>query len=204
MIKDITRTIGFDTLVYPADPNFSIKSFFSIEHGDGWNLFSMEMSNHTGTHLDSPLHKFQNGKCLNDFKLEDFILNCIVVEIKSQESVTLEEIKNKKILKGQAVLFKTNNSKLLREKFNKKFVYIEKEAAEFLRDKEVKLVGLDYLSVDAFDSDSFPVHDILLQNNILILEDVDLQKINPGKYKLYCFPIKLHQSNGAPCRAFLI
>jgi arylformamidase len=204
MIKDITRTIGLDTLTFPADPRILIEPAYSIERGDGWNLFRMEMSNHTGTHLDSPLHKFKKGKNLNDFKMEDFISDCIVIEIKSKVSVTVKEIENKKIFKGQAVLFKTNNSKLQRKKISEKFIYIEQETAEFLKDKEVKLVGLDYLSVDAFDSVSFPVHDILLKNNILILEDVDLRKIKPGKFKLYCFPIKLHKSNGAPCRAFLI
>jgi arylformamidase len=203
MLIDITRTIGFDDLTYPGDDPPRIIEVLMMKDDIPWNLSDIYMSEHTGTHLDAPLHMIKDGKDLNDFKLHNFIHNCLVIKIKSKKSVTLNEIKNIKLNNIQAVLFKTANSNFDRKEFHREYVYLEDEIAVYLKNKKIRLVGIDYPSVDAFSSGTLMVHIILMKNNILILEDVNLKDVKPGRYKLYCLPIKIHKATGAPCRAFL-
>jgi len=202
-IIDITRTIGYDTIDYPGDTKHTVSEQMSIKKGDEWNIFKLEMINHIGTHLDAPLHKFKNGKSLNDYPISSFILDCSVIEIKNKKLITLEEIKNINILRNSAILFKTKNSSLSRKKFNPDYVYLGIEAAEYLVNKQVSIVGIDYLSIDSFTGE-YPVHRILLSNEIMILEDINLKNVKPGSYKLICLPLKIKNANGAPVRAILI
>lgn len=202
-IIDITRTIGYDTIDYPGDTIHKVSEQMSIKKGDEWNVYKLEMTNHIGTHLDAPLHKYKNGKSLNDYPLNSFIINCNIIEIKNPKIITLKEIKKKKILKNSAVLFKTKNSSLNRKKFNPDYVYLGIDTAEYLVNKQVSIVGIDYLSIDSFTGE-YPVHKILLSNGIMILEDVNLKKVKPGFYELICLPLKIKNANGAPVRAILI
>jgi arylformamidase len=201
-IFDITRTIGKDTIDYPGDTEFCITDETSINKGDDWNLSKIIMTTHYGTHIDLPLHKYKHGKNLDDIPLSDFELECEVIEIKDKEKIALKQVLNKYQPKNGAVFFKTNNSNLNRRKFSKKYVYIEPNTAEYLVNKEIKLVGIDYLSPDPIDSD-FPVHKILLSNNVLILEDVFLKNVNVGRYRLFYLPLKIKFGNGVPVRAIL-
>jgi len=199
---DITRTIGKDTINYPGDPEFRLIDETSINKGDDWNLSKIIMTTHYGTHIDLPLHKYNHGKSLDDIPIQDFELKCVVIEIKDKEKVTLDEVMLISLPKNGAVIFKTNNSNLNRNKFSKKYVYIEPNVAEYLVKKKVKLVGIDYLSPDKIDSD-FKVHKILLSNNIIIMEDLFLKNIVAGNYKLFYFPLKIKLGNGAPSRVLL-
>jgi arylformamidase len=203
MFIDITRTIGLDTLTFIGDEESKISEISSFKNGDNWNILRIDMITHTGTHLDAPLHKFKKGKDLNKFGINDFIIDCLVVEIKSKKSVSLDEVVKYQVPERGAVLFKTFNSNLNRKKFKENYIYVDSEVAEYLKDRKVKLVGVDYLSIDKYNSPSYPVHNVLLGNDILILEDVNLKEVKPGKYKLYCLPIRINNADGAPCRAFL-
>ena len=126
-----------------------------------------------------------------------------VIEIESPVAVTMSELDGYQIEPGQAVLFKTKNSDLPRERFHENFVYIEPDVARWLVDGGTSLVGIDYLSVERYDDIDFPVHRILLGAGALILEDVDLRSAPPGRYRLVCLPIKIGHADGAPCRAVL-
>ena len=200
---DITRTLGLDTLDFPGDIKFDIMDVLSIKKGDDWNLFKLTMTNHVGTHIDAPLHKYKNGKSLNDFPLSDYELKCVVIEIKNTVKITLDELKGIRIPKSGAVLFKTVNSNLSRKKFSKKFVCIDPAVAEYLVKKGIKLVGIDYLSLDPIVSD-YSVHKTLLSNDIIIMEDAYLRNVDPGTYKLIYLPMKIKNANGAPVRALLV
>jgi arylformamidase len=202
-IIDITRTLGMDTLDFPEDIKFSMTDVLSYKKGDTWNMFGLNMTNHAGTHIDAPLHRYKKGKSLNDFPLSDYELKCVVIEIKDNRKVTMDEIKNVKIPRGGAVLFKTANSKLGRKKFSKKFVYVDPAVAEYLVAKGVKLLGIDYLSLDPLVSE-YPVHQILLSNDVIIMEDALLKNVEPGNYKLLYLPMKIKNANGAPVRALLV
>jgi len=198
-IIDITRTIGQDTVVFPGDA----APFVAQARCDGYTLSELTLGSHSGTHIDAPLHFFDGRKSLDTIHVERFFLDADVVAIKSQVAVTVAELKGRKIDQGQAILFKTRNSDLPRDRFCEDFVYIKPDAAELLVDMGVSLVGIDYLSPDRYGDMDFPVHLTLLGAGVLILEDIDLRAVASGRYRLVCLPIKTHQADGAPCRAVL-
>lgn len=196
---DITRTIGQDTVVFPGDA----APFVSQTRRSGYTLSELALNSHSGTHIDAPLHFFDGRKSLDRIPVERFFLDADVVAIESQVAVTVVELKGRRIDPGQAILFKTRNSDLPRNRFHEDFVYIKPDAAEWLVDTGVSLVGIDYLSPDRYEDMDFPVHLTLLGAGVLILEDIDLRAVAPGRYRLVCLPIKTHQADGAPCRAVL-
>ncbi|MEA1907918.1 MAG: cyclase family protein [Euryarchaeota archaeon] len=198
-IIDITRTIELDMVVFPGDTAPSV----SQARCDGYTLSELTLCSHSGTHIDAPLHFFDGRKSLDMIPVERFFLDADVVAIKSQVAVTVEELRGCKIDPGQAIIFKTRNSALPRDRFCEDFVYIKPDAAELLVDRGVSLVGIDYLSPDRHGDIDFPVHRTLLGAGVLILEDLDLRAVAPGCYRLACPPIKTRHADGAPCRAVL-
>jgi Predicted metal-dependent hydrolase len=110
-------------------------------------------------------------------------------------------------LKAQVrVLFKTKNSSLWGKKpeaFYKDFIALSQSAAEYLVEKKIALVGIDYLSIEAFHAKGNLVHKLLLRNNIVILEGLNLSSIKQGEYELICLPLKLMGADGSPARALL-
>ncbi len=199
IIIDITRTLGLDTVSFPDDVDFSM----SRTHASGYALSRLVMSSHSGTHIDAPLHFFKERESLDDVPVERFFIDADVIEIESPTSVTVSELDSYPVEPGQAVLFKTRNSGLPRERFHENFVYVEPDAARWLVDKGASLIGIDYISVERYDDMDFPVHRTLLGAGALILEDVDLRSVKPGRYRLTCLPIKTVHADGAPCRAVL-
>jgi len=199
MIIDITRTLGLDTVSFPDDVDFSA----SRTRAFGYALSRLVMSSHSGTHIDAPFHFFEGRESLDEVPVERFFLDADVIEIESPASVTVSELDGYPVEPGQAVLFKTRNSDLPRERFHENFIYIEPDAALWLVDKGVSLVGIDYVSVERYDDVDFPAHLTLLGADVLILEDVDLRAAPPGRYRLTCLPIKTVRADGAPCRAVL-
>lgn len=196
---DITRTLGLDTVGFLGDADFSV----SQTRAGGYTLSRLVMSSHSGTHIDAPLHFFDGYESLDEIPIERFFLDADVIAIESRVAVTATELEGYPIEPGQAVLFKTKNSDLSRERFHENFVYIESGAAQRLVGLKVSLVGIDYLSPDRYDDTDFPVHRTLLGAGAMILEDIDLRFVEPGRYRLICLPIKTHHADGAPCRAVL-
>lgn len=203
-IFDITRTLGLDTLSIPDDPAFESAKIASIQNGDIFNLRRLVISSHSGTHLDAPYHFFDDQSSLDQLPINRFVLEAQVIYIQNPKKISLQEIENYPIKPGQAILFKTKNRYLPRDTFSEKFVDLTEPAARWLVQKKISLVGIDYLSIERFDDDTFPVHQILLGSSILILEDIDLSQIEPGLYQLSCLPLKFKNADGAPCRAILI
>lgn len=203
-IFDITRTLGLDTLSIPDDPAFESAKIASIQNGDIFNLRRLVISSHSGTHLDAPYHFFDDQSSLDQLPINRFVLEAQVIYIQNPKKISLQEIENYPIKPGQAILFKTKNRYLPRDTFSEKFVDLAEPAARWLVQKKISLVGIDYLSIERFDDDTFPVHQILLGSSILILEDIDLSQIEPGLYQLSCLPLKFKNADGAPCRAILI
>jgi arylformamidase len=159
------------------------------------------MGSHTGTHMDAPLHFFKNGKSLHKMPFEATIGPTRVIYINDKMSITPEELRKYNIRRGERILFKTANS--LRcwktNRFIKDFVYISKEAAKYLTKVNVRTIGVDYLSVGGDTS----VHHSLLKAGIWIIEGLNLSSARKGRYDLICLPLKILNSDGAPCRAII-
>ncbi|MCX7016339.1 MAG: cyclase family protein [Candidatus Sumerlaeota bacterium] len=204
MLIDISRTLGLDSIGWPGDVEFESRAELSIARGDSANLSSLRLSNHVGTHLDAPLHFVDGAASLDSLPMERFRRPATVAEIPPDtRRIAVEDLTGLSVAQGEAVLFKTANAFLPRDRFCGDYVSLTEACARRLAEWRVGLVGIDYLSVDPYPPADSPAHHILLEAGILIFEDVDLRGAAPGRYTLYCFPLKLHQSNGAPCRAVL-
>ena len=202
---DISVPLYSGMVHWPGDPEIKIKRVIDMNNGAHCNVSHMDMGSHTGTHMDAPLHFIKKGKGLDKMPLSAAIGIVRVIEIKDKESIKPEELKKYNIQKDERILFKTRNSSRCwkTNKFVKDFVYISKEAAEYLAKKRVQLVGIDYLSVGGFKKDGTETHLALLKAGIWAIEGLNLSKIKPGKYELICLPLKVLNSDGAPARAIL-
>jgi arylformamidase len=102
------------------------------------------------------------------------------------------------------VIFKTRNSALWdRASFAREYVALSVDAARQLVDRGMRLLGIDYLSIEAFGAVGHPVHKTLLGSGVVIVEGLDLRHVTPGPYELYCLPLRIAGGDGAPCRAVL-
>jgi arylformamidase len=201
---DITRTLGKDEICYPGDSPFEVLPKFSLENSDPFNLMQLKLSNHLGTHIDAPKHFFADGKSLDSFSVDHFFMEALVIENNSDTEISEKDLTGYSFPKNGAVLFKTKNLDLLRNKFEINYIFLSEGAAKILIKSQIALLGIDYISIDSFHDDSCPVHRQLLSSEILILEDINLKDVRPGKYQLICLPLKISNSDGAPCRAVLV
>lgn len=206
-IFDVTFPISEQTPIFEGDPEVEIRMKSSFEAGDTANVSQICMSAHTATHVDAPNHFINGAKRVAELSLEKLIGGCRVVELdKSVLAIAPEHVENLKNV--ERVLFKTRNSDFwtdFEKGFRKDFTYIEPEAARILVEKGVKLVGIDYLSVEKFDSERAETHIILLEKEVIILEGLDLREVSAGDYELICLPLKIAggAGDGAPARTVL-
>jgi len=163
------------------------------------------MGSHTGTHIDAPFHMIGDGKRLHEFPLETLTGGATVFEIPSTPSISRRHLAELNWNGVERVLFKTDNSKHWQDgKFYEEFVYLDPDGAEFLVQQGLRLVGIDYLSIDKFKSESHPSHLILLKKNIPILEGLNLNAVPPGEYTMAALPLNLKDADGAPTRVILM
>jgi arylformamidase len=206
-IYDITVPISPAMPVWPGDPAVQINPVSKIEAGDNANVSHLSLSSHTGTHVDAPYHFLQEGVTLDQVPLGIFVGPAVVVTIPGVNLITAKDLEELGIPAGtNRLLIKTRNSELWERgetRFQTDFVALSPDAAQFLVDNGVKLVGIDYLSIAPFKQ-SRPTHEILLGAEVVILEGVDLSAVSPGHYTLYCLPLKLAGADGAPARAILV
>jgi arylformamidase len=206
MIYDVTVPITNAMPVWPGDPPIQLqpKSHLSRDKSHTVKLTAIEMSSHTGTHLDAPYHMVEGGRRLNEIPLEQLTGKVAVINMPAVRSVGRKELESLKWNGIERVLFKTENSKHWQDgKFYEDFVYLEPEAAEFLVERAVRLVGIDYLSIDKYKSEKHPTHFVLLTRNVVVLEGLDLSRVPPGEYTLFALPLNLHEADGAPTRVIL-
>jgi arylformamidase len=205
-IYDISLTLGKDSVDYPGDTPFSCEQTASIED-ENYNLSKITMSAHSGTHLDAPLHFIRQGRPIDFFSPESFILPARVMDIPGVKTIRPEALEGMVFEPGHALIFKTDNSKnhiYESRAFTDEFVSLALETAVLCADKKIPLVGFDYITVEPSDSRDFSVHQTLLQNNVLILEGLTLSHVPPGEYTLICLPLKISQSEASPVRAVLL
>lgn len=205
-IIDITIPLNNDTPVWPGDSGIQIWHTAEIGQASDFNISRMELGVHSGTHIDAPFHLFSNGKTIDAYALDQLIGSVLVVEIQlGIELITKEILENIDFEGFKRVLFKTENSKYWnsdKPKFTDKYIALSSSGAEYLADLGFCLVGIDYFSVSPME-DLLEPHRILLKKSIAVLENIDLRAVQPGAYTLYCLPMKLTGTDGAPVRAVL-
>jgi len=202
---DISVPLRDAMVHWPSDPPVSIKRVKDIEQGDTANLSVISMGSHSGTHVDAPIHFVKKGKGVDNIPLDTVVGRARVIEIKDSESITPEELVQYRIRRGERILFKTENSSHVwqKDEFVEDFVFISDAAADFLVDRGVRLVGIDYLSVGSFKHGGSYVHKTLLSGGVWTIEGLDLLKVTRGNYDLICLPLRIIAGDGAPARAIL-
>jgi arylformamidase len=207
-ILDISVPISSNLPVWPGDPRIVLERYRSICKGDMSNDSKLACSVHAGTHVDAPAHFIENGSTVEQLPLGILIGPALVAELPETEAITADDL-GKLDLQPEVtrLLLKTKNSALwtdLEHRFNPNFTALTSGAAEWLVHNGIRLVGIDYLSVQLFGEAEALTHRILLEAGVVILEGLDLHEIRPGSYRLICLPISLVGSDGAPTRAVLI
>ncbi len=202
---DISIPLRNAMVHWPNDPPVNIRRIKDMGQGDTANVSSVLMGVHSGTHIDAPLHFIEHGKGVDKMPLDTAIGRARVIEIRDTESIKPEELLQHRIRRGERILFKTRNSSHVWQvdKFVEDFVFISDEAAHFLVERGVRVVGVDYLSVGSFKRGGSYVHKTLLGGGVWIIEGLDLSQVSPRKYDLICLPLKINQGDGAPARAII-
>jgi len=208
-IFDVSVPITNRTPVYPGDPAVKIVAAKSIADGDVANITHLDFGAHTATHVDAPAHFIENAGTVDALPLDVLLGEARVVEIPGDaHEITAAHIGAHALRGATRVLFKTRNSifwKTDPHRFREDFCYIGADAAHALVEQGVRLVGIDYLSVERMGTHDFPTHRTLLSNSVVIIEGLDLSAIAPGVYELICLPLRLAEAtgDGAPARVVL-
>jgi len=200
-VYDISLPLYRGMLVYPNNTEFRARPIHSRTSVSS----EITMGSHAGTHVDAPKHVLPKGGGVDSIKLQSMIGECRVLDMtKCTEAVTLKDLQKSRIKKGERILVKTRNSKRGFKNFYTDYIYLDGEAAEFLASKNIKLFGIDYLSVKQKGSEDNRPHTALLKKKIPIFEGLDLSKVKPDTYFFIGLPLSLKGLDGAPARAVLI
>ena len=208
-IYDVSVPLSSATPTFPGDPGIEIKEWKELANGDAANVSLIHFGLHSGTHVDAPAHFIEGGARVDDLPLQSLIGEAEVVEVADHIKEIDENFVAANCLRGsQRVLFKTRNSSFWNtpeEGFRLDYTYIDPTAAARLVASGIKLVGIDYLSIEGPGSEKYETHHILLSNNVVILEGLDLRSVPPGLYELICLPLKIAggKGDGAPARTVL-
>lgn len=198
---DLSVPVSNKMVHWPGEPDVSVCKLFDMNKGGPANVTTLSMSAHTGTHIDAPLHFIKNGKDITTFPLDLMIGPARIIEIKHDRFIPIEEVKQHDITPNERVIFKTKNSisDWAKQEFKRDYIYLSSEAAGYLKEKKVSVVGVDYISIGGKNNGKI-VHETLLGNGIWIIEGLYLNGIIPGSYEMICMPVKIKDSDGAPAR----
>jgi arylformamidase len=208
MIHDVSVPIRSGGLVYPGNPAISITLQQAISAGAGANVSRIDFGSHTGTHVDAPKHFFDDGAGVDTLPLDVLMGPArLLVFGPGVTSVGKAELEPHDLAGVTRLIIRTRNSEWLASgstEFHSDYTYLAPDGAEYLVALGVKLVGVDYLSVEQFHSGHHLTHRTLLERGVIIIEGLMLAEVTAGAYELRCLPLRLEGLDGAPARAVLI
>ncbi|MDT5062429.1 MAG: arylformamidase [Acidobacteriota bacterium] len=208
-IYDVSVPISAATPTYPGDPGIEIGQWAALARGDAANVSLLHFGAHTATHVDAPAHFIEGASRVDAMPLDALIGPARVVLIPDDvDAIQPSHLSALDLEDSTRVLFKTRNSAFWSNTasgFRQDFTYIAPDAARALVELGVRLVGIDYLSVEKFKSERHETHQILLSNGVVIIEGLDLREVGAGSYELICLPLKIAggAGDGAPARTVL-
>ncbi len=200
---DLTHPIHSGMVTWPGDPSPEIQPLASIDQGDGCNTSLLTFSSHTGTHMDAPRHFIPQGRTIDELDLDVLVGKATVVDLSSLNRMIEPGDLHPLLPEGVSrLLLKTATGRWMNDpQFMGDFVALSPEGAEYLVKRGIRLVGIDYLSIEPRGLKGHPVHHILLGNGIIVVEGLNLSGLNPGEVDLICLPLKIRGGDGSPCRA---
>ncbi len=202
-IYDISQTICKGIAVWPGDQRFHFRWTMKLGDGDSCNASAVTMSNHTGTHVDAPFHFDMSGADIGSVPLTHYLGPVRVVALQVDQAITAADLEKLDWRGVERVIFKTRASSVPEDQFDRSFVYLQEDGAQFLGERGLLLVGTDAPSVDVFSSKTLRSHKILLEHGTAILEGARLAHVPEGDYELICLPLKFGGLDGSPVRAVL-
>lgn len=201
---DVTRPVFTGMTVWPGDEDVIIERTSFISKGDAANISRLHAGVHAGTHIDAPLHFIDNGKSVDMIDINLFTGKVKVIDAQEFKSIGYEHVKNINKSEADAVFFKTPESmRTIEEPFDISFAALEYEAAAYLINAGIKVIGTDALSIESYGSKEHEVHKLLLGNSVLVIEGLWLKDISPAVYNYICLPMLIKGSDGAPARVML-
>lgn len=209
-IHDVSLVLRPDIVTWPGEPAPKIEPLRRIAKGDTANVSVVTFGDHAGTHVDPPLHFLEGGNTVDKLPLDALVGPCRVLAFEGHGHVSGDWLDSAGIPKDtERLLFKTRNSARWADPtapFTRDFSSINASAAAWCVSHRIKLVGIDYLSIEPQgpEKEGYPVHKTLLGANVVIIEGLDLRAVAPGAYDLVCAPLKILAGDGAPARVFLI
>ena len=203
-LLDISVPLAAGIAAYPGNPEFELQPVKRIADGGSSNVSRLVMGTHTGTHVDAPRHFFDDGAGVDALPLDLLLGRTRVVEITRRGGIGAEELAEAGLREDLRVLLKTSNSALWNgEGFHQDYTHLTEAGARYLVDQGVKVVGIDYLSIEQFKKAGAPAHRALLSQGVVIIEALNLAEVEPGMYEMYCLPLRVVGGDGAPARVVL-
>lgn len=205
-IHDVSLRISPEMLTWPTDPGVSIERVKHLDT-DGSNVSEIRFGSHTGTHVDPPLHFLADGAPVDELTWAQLIGPCRVVDLRDADRIGPEELDRLPLAGVERMLFRTRNSEIWSERspaYPDSYVAVTPEGADWIAGRGMRLVGTDFLSIERADAAEHPVHRTLLSAGVVIVEGLDLSRIEPGDYELWCLPLRIRGGDGAPARVVLI
>jgi arylformamidase len=201
---DVSVPLDAKLASYPGNTPFSIEPVKRIASGGSSNVSTLHMSAHSGTHVDAPRHFFDSGAATEALALDILIGRARVIELTTRKAITNDDLAPFNLAEDVRLLIKTANSRLWgTPDFHAEYVGLAESAAKHLVDHGVKLVGVDYLSVEQFRTPGAPAHHALLGAGTIVVEGLDLRDVDPGLYDMFCLPLRIVGCDGAPARVVL-
>jgi len=205
-IYDISLPIADGGVVYPGNPPIQIAPQQQISKGESSNVSSLAFGSHTGTHVDAPKHMIDDGQTVDQLSLQTLMGPAMLIAVADDVRAVGREQLAMHELKGHTrVLIKTRNSSFIRTApFDPEYSYLAPDGAEYLVSLGIRLVGVDYYSIEQFHSGHHRTHLTLLERGVVIVEGLDLSAPAMGPYELRVLPLRLVGLDGAPARAVLV
>jgi arylformamidase len=190
---------------YPGNPPFELLPVKRVAAGDSSNVSALHLGTHAGTHVDAPRHFFDDGPGVDALAVDVLVGPALVVHFPGIPAVGADELAGVDLRGVTRLLIRTDNSDRWAGggAFDPGFVHLTPEGAEHLVAHGVRLVGVDYLSVERFKQPGAPTHHALLGRGVIVVEGLDLSAAAPGEWELMCLPLKIEGADGAPARVVL-
>ena len=203
-LYDATLAVHEKMAVFPGDPPFKTEPVSRIETGEDYNLTRFSMGTHLGTHVDPPAHFIDNGATVDQVALETLVGPGVVADLRGCPQIDRRALEKAAIAGYKRVLLKTDNGpRLLESPLHPDTVHLAEDGARYLVENRIRLVGIDALSIEHPENPGSPVHHLLLEAGVLVVESVHLLEIPPGEYEIFCLPLKIKDGDGAPARILL-
>lgn len=203
-LLDVSVPLADGIPVYPGNPAFELHPIKRIAEGGSSNNSRLVMGTHSGTHVDAPRHFFDGAAGVDELPLNLLLGRARVVEIQRRGGISAADLEAAGLREDIRVLFRTSNSALWNApSFHEDYTHLTESGARYLVEQGVKVVGVDYLSVEQFKKPGAPAHRTLLSAGVIIIEGLNLSDAEPGMYEMYCLPLRIPGADGAPARVVL-